>query len=40
MARDENIMSHVSARACRRQDDDVFTRHVSESGHDGAWDVY
>jgi hypothetical protein len=37
--RDEKNMSHVSALARHRQDDDVFTRHVSDAGHDGAWDV-
>ena len=41
VARDEkNIVSHVSALARHRQDDDVFTRHVSDAGHDGAWDVH
>ena len=39
MARDENIVSHVSALARRRQDDDVFTRHVSDAGPNRASDV-
>jgi hypothetical protein len=39
--RDEkNIVSHVSALARRRQDDDVFTRHVSDAGPKRASDVH
>jgi hypothetical protein len=39
--RDEkNIVSHVSALARCRQDDDVFTRHVSDAGPNRSWDVY
>jgi len=39
--RDEkNIVSHVSALARRRQDDDVFTRHVSDAGPERGWDVF
>jgi len=30
----------VSALARGRQDDDVFTRHVSVSGLNRAWDVH
>jgi len=40
MVRYGSIVPHVPTQAHRRRDDDVFTRHVSESGHDGAWDVH
>ena len=36
MARGEIILPHVSARANRRNDDNRFTRHVSDAGHDRA----
>jgi len=39
VARDKIIVSHVSALASCRQDDDVFTRHVPVSSPDGAADV-
>jgi hypothetical protein len=32
-------VSNVSALARHRQDDDVFTRHVSDAGPNRAWDV-
>jgi hypothetical protein len=36
----EIIVSHVSALAYRRQDDYVFTHHVSEAGLNKSWDVH
>ena len=33
-------VSHVSALAYRRQDDYVFTHHVSEAGFNKSWDVH
>jgi hypothetical protein len=39
VARYKIIVSHVSALARCRQDDDVFTSHVSDAGPDGAADV-
>jgi len=39
--RDEkNIVSHVSALARGRQDDDVWTRHVSDAVTKRGWDVH
>ena len=40
MARGEIIVPHVSARAYSREDDDVFTRHVSDAGTNRARDVH
>ena len=37
---EKNIVSHVSAFARRHQDDDVFTRHVSDAVPKRGWDVY
>ena len=39
MERHEIIVPHVPAHARGRQDDDVFTRHVSDAGNDGTWYV-
>jgi hypothetical protein len=39
MERHEILVPHVSIRTRHRQDDDVFTSHVSDAGDDRAWDV-
>ena len=39
MERHEVLVPHVSIHTRGRQDDDVFTRHVSDAGNDGTGDV-